>query len=364
MGYRPADHALPVHPLDTSESRAFVARLLLDTSNDPDPVARISALTPEYWMELLSNPANRSLCPVLFYLGYTKAIHFPREILLLLEQKYGARFKNYSRLMELYSAIAALLEAGAISYRFFKGSDLAARLYPWPEIRNFRDIDVVVMPDRLDQARNLLEKAGWSIQARMSYHDVLRKDGITLDLHHSLLGRAESMLHHFSPSHTESFIRGTIGAEEEFLVILLKLFSETVFDKCKLLDLYLFRRQYPLDADRLNLVVRNHCASLPMQVLGSIVDSYQTGKSLRGLSRLAVRRPALWALAKHACLLASVDRSFEKLVALAFPGKEQRAQMYPGQKVSLAGHISHSLFIFLGLRFLDTHSLRSTCESV
>jgi hypothetical protein len=357
-------HAGPAHPLDKSDSWAFVWRLMHGPALPVNPVASVEHMSAGQWQMLLSSPANGSLIPVLYYGVVSRHLPACSGAFSLFERGYAARVKKFGRLQEQAGAIASLLSGKNIRHRFFKGLDVARRLYPWPELRSFRDIDVVVMPDQVETAREILERAGWETISRMSYHDVLAKDGITVDLHRSLLNHAESVLHNFDAADTIRFIDGRMGIEEEFLVLALKLFSETVFDSFKILDLYLFRQCYGLDAEKLASVVRNHGARLPLQVLGSIINSYQTGDPMRAPGSVALRYPGVWAAVKNPCLLASVDHPLIKLFSLVFPNAQGRLLLYPGRRVSLLSHIAHSLSIFLGFRFVNSRLLRGTYGNI
>ena len=88
-------------------------------------------------------------------------------------------------LMEAQDGIIRLFGENGIPCAVLKGSSVAAN-YPRPELRALGDIDLLVRPDALDVARDLLIKEGYALEKREKAHDFhisFRKNNVLVELH-------------------------------------------------------------------------------------------------------------------------------------------------------------------------------------
>lgn len=106
----------------------------------------------------------------------------------------GWKRKAFFMLAELARVCRALGDAG-IECIPFKGSTLATLAYPVSELREFGDLDLLVRPQDLDEARRLIELLGYRSpyenkrlfeRHHIVYHHSV--SGLTLELHWALAG--------------------------------------------------------------------------------------------------------------------------------------------------------------------------------
>ncbi len=266
------------------------------------------------WKKISCNPGNQALLPLLYFSTLHHSINLPPDFIKLLEKSYIAALKKHLLFKKHIAMASEILTSHTIPFRFFKGAELAERLYTWPELRCFKDIDVLVPVEHLDKARHVLESGGWSCVHRDSIHDVLSRDWITLELHHALFGKAESLLYNITPEDTSAFLEQRISPEEEHVLLLLKLFSETVFEKFKLVDIYLYSRVLELDAIGLRQALVNWNALLVHQIIHSVIDSYTLGS--RSLWASLYANKTLWFLTKNLMVLIRTRGALEKIQKL------------------------------------------------
>jgi hypothetical protein len=107
---------------------------------------------------------------------------------------------------------AGLLESAGIAWMVLKGPVVAAT-YPDPQVRTYRDLDIVVERHRFGDAVALFEAAGyelvdrnWALMAREGIGQVhlVRPGGIGIDLHFHLLSN-RSLRRHFALDMDEVF---------------------------------------------------------------------------------------------------------------------------------------------------------------
>lgn len=101
---------------------------------------------------------------------------------------------RYESLHYEYNRIRACLEQAAIPFIPLKGSVLR-QLYPQPWMRTSCDIDVLVPPQRLDEAVAVLTADGWTVHGDKNYHDIslFSAGGVHLELHFSLRENREHL---------------------------------------------------------------------------------------------------------------------------------------------------------------------------
>lgn len=95
------------------------------------------------------------------------------------------------RLESARKEIKDLFNENQIRFCFFKGADLAFRVYPFPDARVMGDIDVLVHPDDEEAANDLLLRHNWIANGeyKHSHHrPCLQKKGVALEQHFALPG--------------------------------------------------------------------------------------------------------------------------------------------------------------------------------
>ena len=118
------------------------------------------------------------------------------------EKTYSADLqrKMLIQSMQLESArneVKKLFLQHEIRFCFFKGADLAFRVYPAPDARVMGDIDVLVHPHDDEKAYNLLKQYGWLAEAdyKHSHHrPVMQKKNVMLEQHFAFPGTDASQM--------------------------------------------------------------------------------------------------------------------------------------------------------------------------
>lgn len=92
---------------------------------------------------------------------------------------------NYIRIITAQSALCRLFEAHSILLVVLKGTS-ATQYYQVPHHRSMGDIDFLVLPDRYEESRELLEKNGFKRihEGEDGRHLAYRKDGVVFELHY------------------------------------------------------------------------------------------------------------------------------------------------------------------------------------
>jgi hypothetical protein len=110
-------------------------------------------------------------------------------------------FANQHRTTIISRTIAELPELIGGDYLLLKGSDIAYRLYPSPELRPMGDIDILIHPEDRDRVVARLEESG----ARRRYWRTMHFSpanpdyafdlgAITLEVHHAIVHRASARI--------------------------------------------------------------------------------------------------------------------------------------------------------------------------
>lgn len=285
------------HPLTEPGTQQFGIRLFLRSASTTDPIAVIRSKTEQEWSELLSSPTVSSFAPVAFFVVLSNNIPIPPHARKTLERLYAQNLKLYSLQARASVHVIDCLATEKVQTRLFKGIELAQRLYPWPEIRTSKDVDVVIAPDNASKACRTLQDAGWKLVQRLPIHDTFSKDGIILDVHTRFFGPCESALYCYFESDVDRFIRGEYSPEEHYVLLALKLFSETVLSPTKLLDLHILPRIAPLDAKTLAKVARRHNAEYALRSILSVLGAFGGGHEMVGHVRARPTVPL--ALSRH-----------------------------------------------------------------
>ncbi len=145
-----------------------------------------------------------------FYYFFNK--NLPKEFTVKFKQKYqfNAVFalKNDFYRKELFK----LLHSNNIRFAPIKGCDLAVNYYPDPALRSYSDWDILIHPDNIPAAIQLLEKNHWQKTEpaekyeNVTYHHYppFKKNNILLEIHQHLPGfeaqPAEYLWDHITPN--------------------------------------------------------------------------------------------------------------------------------------------------------------------
>jgi len=138
------------------------------TSLKPEHVERIGELVRlgiDWGFLLEWTDSKRGRVTPLLYRSLSKACpgEVPAEVMKRLEKSsQDIRENNRAYAQELISILEQFEERG-IPALFFKGPTLAVSVYGDLDLRFFRDLDVLVPPERIDEARKLMLGRGYSM---------------------------------------------------------------------------------------------------------------------------------------------------------------------------------------------------------
>ena len=90
---------------------------------------------------------------------------------------------RFFQLLDEQTKLGKLFQDAGIPMTIIKGF-AAAMYYPVPMNRTMGDIDYVVLPERLDEARRLMEENGYAFSAKTDRHYDYAKNDIELEMHH------------------------------------------------------------------------------------------------------------------------------------------------------------------------------------
>jgi len=288
------------------------------------------------------------------------AISLGKHADTVLSGSRGYHLVRENHMRQVQQQVLDVLNQKGIGATVFKGSALADRLYPYPELRPRRDIDILVTPGQFDRAENLVQQAGWAAGPNQSLHRLYRKGEVSLELHRALFGAGESALYNYTPADTVRFINGEFEPHEEYVLYALKHFSENCLSPLKLCDQYLMSCRGKLDFSLVDKECKRRNGGFALRALTGAVrryDSAMPGPGSRFWGWLALERPALWAFLKYPVQLAFArhrlgcvtqalrqSRAFQKVhhssvrnpyagVLRAFFGLNYRSAQFAGTKV-------------------------------
>jgi len=152
---------------------------LIGLSCNPVPSERQAALLHSAvkrqndWDALANTLKTHRLGPLLHWQCKQYGIAPPAPIRRLLAGLY-AREKPLSKAQsEALTVIAQALEAEGIEPVILKGGALAHTVYPEPALRPMEDLDILVAPERLEQARQALSRQGFQAPAPVNRYQRL-----------------------------------------------------------------------------------------------------------------------------------------------------------------------------------------------
>jgi hypothetical protein len=331
------------HPLLTDEGAAFFFRLFFDSPCPPSQ-HRIQ----QHIDSTRTGARDTAVAGLCYFYGINNRIVLSDSVIKQLQRYYAGQLARYTAVERTGNDIIEKLRRSGIDARVFKGTDIARRLYPWPELRCFKDIDILIDPSHAAECRTILESEGWELVASMYIHDVYRKAGVLLEVHTSLFGHGESILFGCTRSDIHRYISHTVQPEEEYRLLTMKLFTEPEIDKMKLLDLYLFRTVYNLKGMS---IPKRWDGTLTMQLFDACIDNYAGKKTLKSTVSVMIltgRLCRVWQAIKYPFLLCSVPARCRKIRSILFPPPDVRRKIYGDSDTSSIRHIRRMIRVFTG----------------
>ena len=174
-----------------------VDRWLLAIATWQESAEDLPLLSDEEWHELLRRAGDFGLAPMLLrFIGALRGAvpALVTDQLAALSRGHAVRW--LSQQQEL-AALADRFEAEGLRFVALKGVALALDLYPRPELRTMRDLDLLMTEGDAAQAHRLLVEDGYSVPdgiiakpLEMSHqHPVLRspETGVLVELHKGLI---------------------------------------------------------------------------------------------------------------------------------------------------------------------------------
>lgn len=214
-----------------SSARQFIIRQLqLELSAVSDPAGSRNSL-PEnpvdrsyFYEELLAVSQLEGLeaftCNRLENMGLSAQL--PEAIALRAEKRFSLHLLSTACMMDEYHQVAGEFSRAGISFVPVKGIALAQTVYAHLKDRSFNDMDILVRPDQISLAGEILKKKGYhqdsnrtrlgAQAARVINHHLppFRKNRIIIELHYRLLpsdpgGFSESFLQHSVPDKESTY---------------------------------------------------------------------------------------------------------------------------------------------------------------
>ena len=294
--------------------------------------------------------ANRTLLPLVRHICRATGIVPPHGVARTLKLQTAAQAIRSELLMREQESALSILHRHALPVAVFKGSSLATMLYPCPELRPQLDIDLVVNPTRFEEAAALLLHAGWRRGRAQSLHELFTRNGMVIELHRALFGTGESVLFNYAETDTQRFVHGSFSAEETTLLVMLKLFSETIFSPVKLCDVFALLADPGLDTTALTRETRCRDAAFAAAVLGGVIarfDNEYAGTASPLWGGVALNRQLLWSRLKYARVLLGAHQRLRKLLRILC---DHRSYSDPARS-SAGKRLRSMLSTFFGLRY-------------
>jgi hypothetical protein len=157
--------------------RAFLA--VNGVAVDGEPLASL----PRDWITLLPTLRSQRMRPLAFWVVRKLGLSPPAEIEEELRSAFYSASLRYERLRGALLEIGHAFSARGIPAIALKGMALAGRVYPDPACRPMEDIDLLVKPEHLAAASELLVALGYADKS-FGIEDFLNPEsGIDVDLH-------------------------------------------------------------------------------------------------------------------------------------------------------------------------------------
>ncbi|MDD4357184.1 MAG: nucleotidyltransferase family protein, partial [Smithellaceae bacterium] len=167
---------------------------ILKRGKDVDP-ARLSALTPEQWQKFLTIAATQRVAPLIFYRLKKKSLDqaVPSEVYASLKDVY---LQNTMRIMKITAQsrlVLKTLNSEGIPTIPLKGIVMANSVYENIGLREMNDFDLLVPPEKLARAAELLNDMGYKpmqsfhldsfTQAGKHLPRFIKKDHVAIEIH-------------------------------------------------------------------------------------------------------------------------------------------------------------------------------------
>jgi hypothetical protein len=178
---------------DPQEAMAAVAAYGLTGSRR---TLSTTPLGPDEWTMLLAGVRDQRITGLLISAMRDGVLGATSQQRAEAEQAHEAARRPVDALERFLLQLVQLLEQQAIDYRILKGPALAYLAYPWPWLRTYRDIDLLVPAQQLEAVAGLLAGLGSHQDGPPRRPDIycrfgqgltfLTIDGISVDLHRTL----------------------------------------------------------------------------------------------------------------------------------------------------------------------------------
>jgi hypothetical protein len=156
-----------------------------------DLCRRLAAVSD--WTRLQNLALRHAMLPLLYFqVARTCPDAVPKQTFTQLQLVGRANAERSIRLAATLIGILDHLDAHGVPAVAFKGPLLAEYAYGDVALRNFQDLDLFVAQHHLAAARHLLEARGFRVDhempanrqsAREAFHQILRRDSVTVELH-------------------------------------------------------------------------------------------------------------------------------------------------------------------------------------
>lgn len=183
---------------DYRRTHALVCATYQDASHAVALNERLSGIGD--WSGFLHETANQRLLPVTYWLIRQHGLACPPEVRRIMASAYVRQKSLAEAQTQALCEVVAALTATGIDSVVLKGGVLAHTIYPEPGLRPMDDVDILVPPDRIEHARQVLLDLDFRAPAAETRFDRLQhqlpiaqrtRDGHTVcvELHHSLFNR-------------------------------------------------------------------------------------------------------------------------------------------------------------------------------
>ena len=141
--------------------------------------------------ELIEFGDRQCILPIIY--SGLKKMTIPEHFVRTIDNARNKDIYQYIQRNECLKNLSSVLDQNEIAYIFLKGSVLRD-LYPSPEMRTSRDIDILVREADLQKAVEAIENGTDFKINKRSYHDIsLMNDFVHLELHFSIKENSEDI---------------------------------------------------------------------------------------------------------------------------------------------------------------------------
>jgi len=109
-----------------------------------------------------------------------------KEILSKFKKDFYLYVSDDTRKSEIQKNISMCLNSREIKHIFLKGSELK-QMYPKSYMRSMGDIDVLLKPDEMDRAKEVLIENNYKLHGLGAVHDTVRYGKLDIELHRRLI---------------------------------------------------------------------------------------------------------------------------------------------------------------------------------